>query len=552
MPTITLNKDVFEKLVGKKLAPDKLKDRISYLGTDLEKIEGNEIHVEVFPDRPDMLSEQGFARAFSSFIGEKRGLRKYDVMDSGEKVIIEKSVNSVRPYTTCAIVKGLKFNDEKIREIIQIQEKLHITFCRNRKKAAIGIYPSEKIKYPITYLARKPEDIKFRPLEFPREINGKQILSQHSAGRDYGYLLEGLDKYPIFIDANDNILSVPPIINSHMTGKITEKTTDVFIECSGFDFEAQNELLNILVTALAEMGGQVYSMKLEYPDKKIVTPDLAPKKMKLDLPYVNKWLGLELKDAEAKKLLERMGFGYEKGTVLIPAYRADILHLVDIAEDIAIAYGYENFKEEIPKVATIGVENKLDYFKTKIARILVGLGLLEMNSYNITNREWQTKNMNSKIKVIELVNALTKEFDVMRTWMIPSMLHILEENKHHEYPQKIFEIGTVFKKDKTGKAETGIIENERLCIALCHATSGFTEIKQAMDYLFNTIDVKYDIKDVEHESFIPGRVGRVTVNGKDVAYIGELHPSVLENWDLNYPVAVLELNVSELFEVLNK
>ncbi len=145
MPSVTLNKKVFEKLVGKKLDIEKLKDRISYLGTDLEGIEGDEINVEIFPSRPDMLSEQGFARAFSSFIGEKTGLRKYEVKDSGEKVIIDKSVAKVRPYTACAIVRNLKFDDENIREIIQIQEKLHITFCRNRKKAAIGIYPSEKV-----------------------------------------------------------------------------------------------------------------------------------------------------------------------------------------------------------------------------------------------------------------------------------------------------------------------------------------------------------------------------------------------------------------------
>ena len=89
MPTVTLNKSVFERLVGKKLPLEVLKDRISYLGTDLERIEGNEIHVEVFPNRPDMLSVQGFSRVFSSFIGAKTGLRQYKVEPSKEKVIIE-------------------------------------------------------------------------------------------------------------------------------------------------------------------------------------------------------------------------------------------------------------------------------------------------------------------------------------------------------------------------------------------------------------------------------------------------------------------------------
>ncbi|MCX8146949.1 MAG: phenylalanine--tRNA ligase beta subunit-related protein, partial [Candidatus Woesearchaeota archaeon] len=273
MPTVVLNKKVLERLLGRRLSLDILKNRISYIGTGLEKIEGNEIHVEVFPNRPDMLSEQGFARALSAFIGVKKGLRTYKVKKSNEKVIIDKSLRGIRPYTACAIVRGLTFNDEKIREIIQIQEKLHITYGRNRKKAAIGIYPYEKIKPPIRFLAKKPEKIVFRPLEAEKEMNAYQILSKHPTGKEYGNLLAGMKKYPVFIDSNDKILSMPPIINSHDTGKITEKTKDVFIECSGFNFDVLSTCLNIIVTALADMGGQIYSMDLIYPDKKRRTPD---------------------------------------------------------------------------------------------------------------------------------------------------------------------------------------------------------------------------------------------------------------------------------------
>ena len=338
MPTITLNKTVFEQLVGKKLPLEELKDRISMLGTDLEKIEGNIIEVEVFPNRPDMLSEQGFARAFSSFIGVKTGLRKYEVKESSEKVIIENSVKEVRPFTACAIIKNLQFNGEKIKEIVQIQEKLHITYGRNRKKAAIGVYPREKISFPIIYKAVAPEKLKFVPLEASREMTGLQILSQHKAGREFGHLLEGKEVFPFFIDAKNEVLSMPPIINSHRTGKITEETKEVFIECSGFDFNVLSKCLNIIVTALAEMGGEIYSLELESSGKKEVTPNLTPEKMKLDLKYINQRLGLELKEKEAVELLAKMGHGFSGGEVLIPAYRADILHQVDLREDIAIAY----------------------------------------------------------------------------------------------------------------------------------------------------------------------------------------------------------------------
>ena len=548
MPTITLNKKAFENYVGKKLPLDKLKDRISLLGTDLENVTDNEIIVEVFPNRPDMLSVHGFARAFSSFIGAKTGLRHYKVEHSNEKMIIDKSVSNVRPYTACAIIKDMHFNDEKIKEVIDIQEKLHITYGRHRKKAAIGIYPYEKIKAPIRFMAKKPEEIVFQPLEFPRKINALEILKQHPAGREYGHLLEGREKFPVFIDANNEILSVPPIINSHKTGKINEKTKDVFIECSGFDFNVLQKCLNMLAAAMAEMGGRIYSMDLIYGNKKFITPDLNPEKMKVDIEYINKLLGLTLKEAEIKKLFERMGYGYKDKNALIPAYRADILHQADLAEDIAIAYGYENFKSLIPNVATIAEENKFEIFKNKISDLLTGLNFLETFTYNLTNRDFQCKKMQTDTDIVELSNSISREYDVLRAWVLTSLMEIFGNNKHHEYPQRIFTIGKIFKKNN--EFETNIEENERIAVAIASEKTDYTEIRQILDYLIRSLDLKHEITETEHSSFITGRVGRVIVKEKKVAYIGEISPEVIKNWDLEMPVTAFELNLSALFEVM--
>ena len=548
MPTITINKKVFDKYVGKKLPTEKLKDRISYLGTDLEEVTDKEIVVEIFPDRPDMLSLQGFARAFSSFIGVNTGLRQYKVEHSNDKMIVDKSVSDVRPYTACAIVKNLHFDDEKIKEVIDMQEKLHITYGRNRKKVAIGIYPFEKIKTPITFLAQSPKDIIFQPLEYPRKINALQILKEHPAGRDYGYLLEGKEKFPVFRDANGEVLSVPPIINSHKTGKINEKTKDVFIECSGFDFEVMKKCLNMIVCALYEMGGKIYSMELIYGNNKFTTPDLTPEKMNVDINYINKWLGLDLKENEMKLFFERMGCGYKNKKVIIPAYRADIIHQVDLAEDIAIAYGYENFKGLIPNVATIAEENKFEVIKNKIADLLIGLGLIETSTYHLTNTKFQCKRMNNDARSIELANSISSDYDILRSWIIPSLMEIFSNNKHHEYPQKIFTIGTIFKENNV--FDTNIEENERLAVAISSEKTDYTEIRQINDYLFRSLDLKYDIKETDHNSFIEGRVSRVIVNGKKVAYIGEINPSVLANWELGMPVTALELNLTDLFHII--
>jgi len=548
MPTITLNKNVLEKLIGKKVSGAVLAEKVGMLGTSVESADDNEITIEVSPNRPDLLSEQGVARALSSFMGIKTGLRNYAVKKSGVKVIIEKNMKNVRPYTSCAVVKNLKLDDEKIKELINIQEKLHITFGRQRKKVAIGIYPFEKIKPPIRFVAKDPREIKFKPLGFPREIPAIDVLKQHPTGRDYAHLLEGYDKFPFFIDANDEVMSMPPIINSENIGKITEQTKDIFIECSGFDFAVLSKCLNIIVCALADMGGQVCSVRLDYQGKKIETPNLKPEEMKIDLDYVNKRIGLELKESEMKKLLERMGYDYKNKKVFVPAYRADVMHQIDLVEDIAIAYGYDNIIEKIPSIATVGEEDKFEIFKNKIRNILIGLKLIEVNTYNLTNKDLQTVKMDFNTEIISLANALSLDYNALRAWLIPSIIEVLKGNRHNDYPQNIFGFGTVFKKNN--EKETKIEESDALSVVRCSEKTDFTAIKQVLDYLMKSINVKYEITDAEHTSFVTGRAGKIMVNGKEIGIFGEIKPEVIERWDLEMPVTALEINATKLFEML--
>jgi phenylalanyl-tRNA synthetase beta chain len=554
MPTVTLSKKVVEEIIGKKLSLDELKDRISMLGTDLESVDKDEIHVEIFPNRPDLLSEQGLGRALASFVGKKTGLREYDVIRSDAKIVVDKSVEKVRPCSAAAIVKNITFTDELIREIMQNQEKLHITFGRNRKKVAIGFYLLDQVKFPVTYKAEDPKKIKFKPLHFKKELTGLQILSLHPAGTGFGHLLEGCDKFPVYVDADNKVLSMPPIINSDDVGNILPGTCDVLVECSGHDQETLNLALNMVVSSLADMGGELYSVEIEYHDSNFLGPDFTPRKMKISTSYTNKLLGLGLKDEDVGKLLGKMGFGYLIKTkeALIPAYRADILHPIDLVEDIAIAYGYENFEEQIPKVATIGKEDDFEIFKNRVADILVGLSLLETKGFNIVNKEDQFFKMNFKSAGVELSNALNIDFNILRSWIIPCLLKALSDNKHNVYPQNIFEIGHIFAKDKDDSTDTGIVENRRLGVALCSADVDFTKIKQVFDALCAALDVEYSINSEDHPSFIPGRVGRVSINNKKVAYIGEIHPKVLENFELETPVAAFELNLTDLYNIIKK
>ncbi|NIO22425.1 MAG: phenylalanine--tRNA ligase subunit beta [Candidatus Aenigmarchaeota archaeon] len=548
MPTVTLNRKVFERLVGKSFPIEKLKDRISYLGTDLESVESDKIVVEVFPNRPDMLSEQGFARAFSSFVGVKTGLKKYNIKKSGFKVIVDRSV-TMRPYTACALVKNMKFTDERIKETMQLQEKLSTTHGRARRKSEYGIYPSVKIKFPVRYIAKDPKTVTFVPLGMNKPIRADRVEQLHHTGKAFKHITEGWKKYPFFIDASGKVLSMLPYTNSNDTGKVDETTKEIFIECTGTNLENVNTALNILVTTFADMGGEIYSIEMVYPNKKITTPNLTPKKMKIDCDYVNKLLDLKLSKKQIFNLLKIMGYGEERGNVLIPAYRGDVMHQMDLVEDVAIAYGYENFEPEIPNIATVGSEDEFSVFASKVANIMVGLGFIETSTYHLTNKRNLNEKMLTDMDFIEIDNSKNSEYNVLRSWMIPSLMNVLGSNTRYEYPQRLFEIGTVFKK---GGKETGVQEFSRLGVVICDKDMTFTDMKQVMDSFFNSLNVKYGIKGVDHPSFISGRVGRVSVKGKKIAYIGEIHPQVLENFGIEQPVCAFEVNLSDMLEILKK
>jgi phenylalanyl-tRNA synthetase beta chain len=302
--------------------------------------------------------------------------------------------------------------------------------------------------------------------------------------------------------------------------------------------------LNIIVTSLAEMGGKIYSMELDY-GKKEITPNLEAEKMKISLDNVNKLIGLDLKEKDLEKLLPKMGYDYSKGKVAIPAWRADVLHEVDIIEDIAIAYGYDKLVPEIPKVATIGEESEESKVSAKIEEILVGLGLIETSSFHLIRPEEAVKGKTSDDDKIELENSKS-EYKLLRNNLLIPGMRILSENKDNEYPQKIFEIGKVFIRDKRGETDTGIKEFNHLFIA---STPGnFTEIKQILDYLFKMLNMKYELKEGHNNNLIEGRTGIICANGSSVGIIGEVHPGTLRDWNIKLPVSVIEINLDLLMK----
>ncbi|MFH0711316.1 MAG: phenylalanine--tRNA ligase subunit beta, partial [Candidatus Aenigmatarchaeota archaeon] len=344
MPKLEISYSDLCSLIGKKIPIEKLKEDILFSKGEIDSVEGDLLKVDLKDsNRPDLWSAEGVAREIQGRVTSKVGLPDYEIAKGDLVVKVDKKVSSVRPLTVCAVVKGLKIDQNVLSQMIQLQEKVATTFGRNRKEVAIGVYDYHKIKPPIRYTTVEPEGIRFVPLEFKERMTPKEILEKHPKGKEFGHLLEGCKEYPIFIDAADEVLSLPPVINSDYTGKVEESTRDVFIECSGFNFKFLVPALNVLIAALADRGGKIESVRVEYPDRSIYTPDFTPKKASVDVNFIKKVSGLNLNQKEIVKLLLQARYNPtvngKRIEVLYPAYRQDIMHPRDVVEDVMISYG---------------------------------------------------------------------------------------------------------------------------------------------------------------------------------------------------------------------
>lgn len=541
------------RCIGKELSIEELREALFDLGMELQGVEGNDLRIEITAERHDLTSTQGLGRALKAFLGIRPGMPEFSAEPFGSSLKVHDTTKEW-PFALACVVKGLKFSDEKIKEIIRVQEKIGSTLLRERRKGGIGLYPLDKITFPIEFTSITPDKIKFRPLECPTTLNGREILSRHPTGREYGHLCGGWDRFPVFRDAKGVIMSMPPIINSHDVGKITESTTAVFVECTGPELKTVRQALDVIITTLADMGGKVFSLECAYGSKKIVYPDFTPREREIDMGFVNKYLGLNLAPKDAGKLLERMMYQVKAAKaksllIGIPAIRTDIWHDVDIADDVLRAYGFNNIKLTFPNVTTIGSMLPVSSFKERIADYMANQGFTEVYTYGLSSSEEQYTMMCVKqMPHIALANAADKKINMVRTWLLPEALKALMNNRHNPYPQRIFEVGYVVIPD--AKEDVKSRNVLKMSCIICNTRATYTEIKQALDSLLGVIGIKAEIRDTEHSSFITGRVGEICVGASRLGVIGEISPAVLSSFGIEMPVAGFEIDVEMLFSCL--
>jgi phenylalanyl-tRNA synthetase beta chain len=261
MPSVSYDMGDLSHLLGRQIDLESLRQIVPMMGVDMEEVTAEKITLEVFPNRPDMLNIEGFARALRGFMGIETGYKEYPVSDSGIVLNVDPSVDDVRPAVAAGVIMDAEMDDYAVKSIMDMQEKLHLTHGRNRAKVAIGIHDLDTVKPPFTYKAVDPDSVSFVPLEMDRPMSLRKILSAHPKGRDYAAILEGKDKYPVFVDSAGDVLSFPPIINGELT-KLTDRTRNLFLDITGTSQQAVDFALNIIAASLADRGGKIRTVRI--------------------------------------------------------------------------------------------------------------------------------------------------------------------------------------------------------------------------------------------------------------------------------------------------
>jgi phenylalanyl-tRNA synthetase beta chain len=439
---------------------------------------------------------------------------------------------------------------------MKLQENLHWGIGRDRKLASIGIYNLDALKPPIIYKSIEPTGFKFHPLAVPDiEMTPAEILKNHPKGMAYAHLLQDLKRYPLLIDSQGLTLSMPPIINSEET-KCRIGTSRLFIDVTGTAQLAPVDSLNILACAVAELGGKLRTVKIKYPDHTLITPDLSPQQIEVSYADAQQWLGIDFDRQEFMKCIRKMRLNVQpkdkkketdKYIVHYPVFRSDIRHEVDIFEDVLIGYGVDRVPMKLVPTMTIGQERPEERMANRVRHIMTGLGFTEIMTLNLMSEESHFTKLRLEIgdSYVRVDNPKTINQRVLRSHLMTGIMETLEKNRKKAVPQRIFEVGAVTFLDP--QTETGVNEYRHLGFAVTGPETGYAEGRAFLDSVLRELGLKGEYHPLEHPSFIEGRCAEVTIGNDSWAHLGEIHPQVLNNFSLTFPMVYCELRLSKVY-----
>jgi phenylalanyl-tRNA synthetase beta chain len=487
--------------------------------------ENEEIVMEFNPDRPDLYSIQGITRAIRLF----NGVEDFSNQNiRNENLVVNSFPPKYRPYFTVGIVRGCRIKD-LIPEIIDFQEKIDHTIGRNRRLSSIGLHDMKKVKFPITY-KEISRDESFVPLGGSEKVVIKEFMKQHPKALEYGNLVG--ETVPSIIDSEGQIISVPPILNSAVT-TVTDDTVDLMIDVEGTNMNAVERTMILLLTTLSYPNGNIGTTVMNGT----VTPSIRYQQRSVSQQSIKKILGYNLPVGEISAALTRMGYKYLDGRVEIPPYRTDIIADIDVIEDVLKGIGYDRVERRKEGFVSYGRANPLRAMESKLRQLLVGYDLNETVSSVLVNSRYNSAYGFEDARM-DILNPVTQEQDSIRTRMSPSLMQTFMNNFRNPYPQRIFEIGSVFADGN---------ERDVLGIGIADREASFSEIKGIFVSILEDLGIeKYEIERDKQGMYVPGRVAGISVGGKRIGHFGEVHPKLLKNIGIKMPVVMGEMDIQEV------
>ncbi|MCG3777969.1 MAG: Phenylalanine--tRNA ligase beta subunit [Nitrospira sp.] len=570
MPTITIFKQDLEGLLAgpgeacQSITIEQLEESLMLVKGELkgQNPDSGELRIELQDsNRPDLWCCEGIARQIR--VKRQGSLAPYGFLSAKRKALkrlnVAPGMEKVRPFVAACAATGYHVTQEGLAQLIQTQEKLAEMFGRKRKTVSIGIYRLAAIEFPVVYDLVKPEKVSFTPLGMDTAMTLGEMLLVHPKGLEFGGILVGQDRLPVLRDAKQQALSFPPIINSREVGEVQVGDDALFVEVTGTDLSMVVLTLNIFAANLADRGAVIEPIAVRYPyktslGKTVVTPQDLKKSQKLPVSTIEQALGQTLGAKEVAKALTAYGYEVKASskhvTVTLPLYRQDLMHAMDVVEDVAISRGYGDFLSVMPSDFTVGGLSRIEEVSDRVRTLMVGMGFQEVisnilgspqdlrDAMRLEGTEWG--------QLVEVANVMSQNFSALRQWMLPSLLRVEAASNRAFYPHRLFEAGEVAKFDL--KQPLGSRTVTVLGGMIAHADTHFSEIHSCVDTLFYYVNQAYSLEPIQHPSFLPGRVGAIVSEGKPIGVIGELHPEVLERWQISVPAVAFEIELTRLAE----
>ena len=545
MPVVELNLTRIKKLVSGNVTKKRIGATLPFLVLDIESQDDDKIRIEYSPNRPDYSTDFGIALGLEGLLGIKKGIQKTNIKKQGKfEIKVDPSVSKIRPFVTGVIARNGTIDDETIKQLMNMQEDLHFGIGRKRKKSSIGLHDLDRISFPLNYTT-STRGHSFVPLNSESKHTIDQILSETEVGKNYGWVLGDSKNVPIIVDSEGTTISFPPIINASVTA-VTTKTKNVLVEVTSLDKDAAEDMLSVVVAILQMAGFEI--IQLTISGGKNSTPRLNSRKIQYDTRLTEQILGLNISTSAMASSLKKCRLdAIQKGTKIqctIPRYRFDVFGPMDIVEEIALGYGIDNLTPKLSPSQKLGEKSLMTKKLEIVSKITVGFGFTEALNSSLTSKKILFDFLNrDSSQMISVIDSKSQEHTILRDTILPGLIENLSKNIHESYPQKLFEVGTVFSKAKP------IHEAINLAGVIAYKESNYSEMKSILQSILKTgfkIDSKTKTPKDNVTTFANGRHSDIFVGEKSVGTIGEINSDVLDNFKIRTSVVGFEIKLSGL------